>query len=342
MDESSSISWHLSRRARVCGSWRAGAVRGTFVFSAGPLDDHLELEATDGILRVPAAGLDRARRAELELLPFANGQGLSILRPLEPHSPLAFAEPTQRVDRLVECLSPALPGLQLFPGLTSLEAGEQPEPVQPAAGATAALPGPETELTDSTQSLLARAATALEQGSFKRAEQAARKARQAGEAETSELLQELPAIRRAAKAVRRHPRDAQAHLTLGWGYFRANAGQAALRGAEEALRLDPNLGEAYVLVGLEHGYRADREPARAALKRAQALLPPDNQWLPVVAELLREIETDDQTTADPPPAGRLGRLWSRLLQNASASARWPWRRADEAPRQGRSRPPSPT
>jgi hypothetical protein len=122
-------------------------------------------------------------------------------------------------------------------------------------------------------------------------------ARAAGEADATEFLDTLRAIRRGLKVVRRWPRDAHVHLALAQAYFLADAGTSATREASEALRLDPSLGEAHALLGLESHYRGERARAAEAWERARHLAPAGD-WQRILGAALTSSLGGEESGSD--------------------------------------------
>ncbi len=155
-------------------------------------------------------------------------------------------------------------------------------------------------------------------GNLRYAEALARQVRALDEDQGKALFEALQLIRQGLRAVDRRPKDAQGHLLLARGYFFADAGDAGLCEATEALRLNPSLGEAAVFIGLEHCYRGELGPARAAYEQARTLLPPSNRWLIALGVTLRTAEAAAQDPQSPTPAAN---PWLRLRQKVTASTR---------------------
>ncbi|MBV9357975.1 MAG: hypothetical protein JO023_20890, partial [Chloroflexi bacterium] len=218
------------------------------------------------------------------------------------------------LGELAGLLTAALPKLRLDPEPPDVEAPAptRPHPLEaPADGAR--------------EALLPRAADALEQGRMRDAEQLGQQAQAAGVADAREFLDTLRAIRRASKLVSRWPRDSTGHLSLAQAYFLADAGALAMREAGEALRLDPSLGEAHALIGLESFYRGDREEATRTWEQARELAP-TGEWQKALGVLLTEQPDADQaapeTAAEEPPLWRSAvRPFLPLLQRLGRSGR---------------------
>ena len=155
-------------------------------------------------------------------------------------------------------------------------------------------------------------------GNLRYAEALARQVGALNVDEGKELLEALQLIRQGLRAVARRPNDAQAHLLLARGYFFTDLGDAGLSEATEALRLNPSLGEAAVFIGLEHCYRGELDPARAAYAQARALLPPSNRWLIGLGAALRSVEAASAAPGSSAPAAD---PWSQFRRKVSGSAR---------------------
>lgn len=157
--------------------------------------------------------------------------------------------------------------------------------------------------------MLPRAVAALDRGGFKEAQRVGHLAVGTGEEDAAEFLESVRAIRRGSKLVRRWPRDPQARLALAQAYFLADAGAAALREATEAVRLDPSLGEAHALLGLEYIYEGDRDRARATWEKARTLAP-TGEWQQLLAGTpaarnVRRCPGGDAARQEPSEAGEL-------------------------------------
>jgi tetratricopeptide (TPR) repeat protein len=168
---------------------------------------------------------------------------------------------------------------------------------------------------------LSQAVAALERGRFKDAERLAEHVRARGDQAAVDFLEALAAVRRASKAVRRWPRDAQAHLSLGQAYFLAEAGGAAMRAVQEALHLDPQLGEAHVLLGLEDLYQGRYEDACQAYERARSLLPAETDWLRALGSALEQYRVEHAPPAASPATGGAARLLA-LLRRITSRIGW--------------------
>jgi tetratricopeptide (TPR) repeat protein len=255
------------------GTWCAGKLSGEYRASRGPTDDYLELHLSTGRFTRPHVRQVRVRADNVSVRRHDSGRRLAVMRLKvadQPHTEYDW------LGELAGLLAPALPKLRLDPEPPK---GTTPEPARPHP-----LDAPSDE---GREALLLRAAGALEQGRMRDAEQLGQQAWAAGVADAREFLDTLRAIRRASKLVSRWPRDAQGHLSLGQAYFLADAGALAMREASEALRLDPLLGEAYALIGLESFYRGDRDEATRTWERARDLAPA-GEWQKALGVLLTE------------------------------------------------------
>jgi len=292
----------MTGRRQIHGRWTRPPVCGRFVFSAGPHDDYLELDCENGLLPPPSARADSPLVASIAFEEFAEGRGLGVLRLIDSHTRLGEAAAADRLRDLGRQLAARLPGLRFISCGDSRQSAEgiradaslaEAATVSTAAQANRPSAEPfasEGETTEPPQGpagrLTAHAVAELEQGHLKRALRMAHEAVAAGEPGASELLEALKAVRTAATAVRRQPRDARAHLALAWRYFVANAGESAYREATNALRLNPRLGEAHALLGFEHHFRGESSAARTASENATALLPASNGLLRTLADVL--------------------------------------------------------
>jgi tetratricopeptide (TPR) repeat protein len=294
------------------GTWCAGKLSGEYRASRGPTDDYLELHLSSGRFTRPHLRQVRVRGGNVSVRRDDSGRRLAVMR-----LKLADQPPAEDdwLGELAGLLAPALPKLRLDPEPARVDA-PAPDRSEPA----------DMRPHDAADALLPRAAGALEQGRMRDAEQLAQQAQAAGAADAREFLDTLRAIRRASKLVSRWPRDAQGHLSLAQAYFLADAGELAMREAGEALRLDPALGEAHGLLGLEAFYRGDRDEAARTWELARELAPA-GEWQKALGVLLSE-PTPETTT--PPDAADEGQpLWRNavrpflpLLQRLGARGRF--------------------
>ena len=155
-------------------------------------------------------------------------------------------------------------------------------------------------------------------GNLRYAEELARQVATLDEDQGNELREALQVVRQGLRAVERRPKDPHAHLLLARGYFFADAGDAGLQEANEALRLDPSVGEAAVMIGLEYCYRGELEPARSAYQRARTVLSPSNQWLIGLGVTIRSSET---ALHDPANAVPVANPWMQLRKKITDSGR---------------------
>jgi tetratricopeptide (TPR) repeat protein len=256
-------------RTCLAGRWRAKGLGGSYRFSAGLHDNYLELYTASGEFANYASGGLVQLSDDLSLQGFCGGTGLAALELLTNYE--LHVDPADRLMMLIGQLEQHLPNLRLcgdgeceFPEtqlaratFLPAERHDEPSPSEP----------PET-LTSATWSQLA--ATAVAEGRFRSAERLGRQAYAEGDVEAAEFLDALSAVRRAAKAVRRHPRSGLAYLGLARAYFVAEAGPAAVQAAKRAVVLDPTLGDAHALVGFEMLHNNDREGALARLSMARS------------------------------------------------------------------------
>ena len=254
------------------GRWCAGRFSGDYIARAGPRGDYIELHLAQGRFTREHVSRLRSRLDNVSVRRFSGGQRLALLRQTPLLSTPAPESGLDGVSELAVSLQQALPELRLDPDADFVEASVTPQldqlrtepvPVLPTSLSTA-----EPLPRDGTPPLLSLATAALERACFRQAEHFGSLAAATGDTEASNFLEALRAVRRAAKVVRRHPRDPHARLQLAHAYFLGDAGWAAMREATEAVRLDPHLGEAHALIGLEHVYRGERDRAKAACERA--------------------------------------------------------------------------
>lgn len=113
-------------------------------------------------------------------------------------------------------------------------------------------------------------------------------------------LEELRAMRKYLKSIKKDPRDAQAHLRLGVLYFMREMGDAALAEYDLAARLQPHLVEPHLYRGLEYHYRGERELAEREYREAIRLRPND----PMAHRCLELLERGDLDLATMAPDQR--------------------------------------
>ncbi|MDE3087945.1 MAG: tetratricopeptide repeat protein [Chloroflexota bacterium] len=69
------------------------------------------------------------------------------------------------------------------------------------------------------------------------------------------------------RGVRDNPKDAQARLNLGSGYYAAGNWDAALKEFQEAAALAPSLDHAHYYLGVLYAKRGDKDTARQELEK---------------------------------------------------------------------------
>jgi tetratricopeptide (TPR) repeat protein len=279
------------------GTWCAGKLSGEYRASRGPTDDYLELHLSSGRFTRPHVRQVRVRADNVSVRRDDSGRRLAVMRLKLADQPPADGD---WLGELAGLLAPALPKLRLDPEPARVDAPE-PNRSEPA----------DVRPHDAADALLPRAAAALEQGRMRDAEQFGQQAQAAGVADAREFLDTLRAIRRASKLVSRWPRDAQGHLSLAQAYFLADAGELAMREAGEALRLDPSLGEAHALIGLEAFYGGDRDAAARTWERARELAPA-GEWQKALGVLLSE--PTPETSTPPDAADEAQPLWRSAVR----------------------------
>lgn len=260
-------------RIQRSGSWCAGKLVGDYIVRAEWRGLYLELHLTRGRFTREHVSRLRSSLAEVSVRRFSGSQRLALLR--QAPSPLVPGQGSglDWVTELVVSLQQALPHLRLDQGADPAEASARPQkqqlPTEPVPALPISLSTVRSLPDDSAPPVLSQATAALERACFREAERFGNLAAARGDPEASEFLEALRAVRRAAKVVRRYPRDPRARFGLAHAYFLGDAGQAAMREAIEAVRLDPRLGEAHALIGLEHVYRGERVRANEAWERAR-------------------------------------------------------------------------
>jgi len=70
-----------------------------------------------------------------------------------------------------------------------------------------------------------------------------------------------------------NPESAEAHALLAHALYNRNRRREAMTWAERALKLDPNLADAYVIVGGVHQSAGETEEAKAAYRKYLSLAP---------------------------------------------------------------------
>jgi Flp pilus assembly protein TadD len=85
------------------------------------------------------------------------------------------------------------------------------------------------------------------------------------------LTQDRYPLWAAEGAVRLQPEDGEAHLLLGWAHLQAERPQAAVKALRESVEIAPDSGEAYFLLGQALKAVGDSEQAEQALTHAANL-----------------------------------------------------------------------
>jgi tetratricopeptide (TPR) repeat protein len=271
------------------------------------------------------SGLDQSS-SDLSVRRFGGGRGLSILRLTESKAP--SPDDGEWLAQLIGLLQPILPQLQLdCPDVSGeVAASAAPTNAEPPPSDSRSSPPTEPQLaSNQPPAHLVQAAAALERTCFRDAERFGRLAAVAKEENATEFLELVRVIRRGSKLIRRSPRDAVVRLELAQAYFLADAGRAATREATEALRLDPTLGEAHALLGLEHLYQGERDQAQAAWEQARTLSPMGG-WQQSLARSLRD-HTVEVTPTTCRRMARHQRGWRSLAWKCLAQVRGMWERS---------------
>ena len=98
-------------RGMLAGTWRAGQLRGQYLFSAGTGDNYLELRLHPR-LTPRLQNLHNHVSSAISVRHFGEGFALGVLETLAAREPRAA--PAARLAALVTSLQPALPGLEVF------------------------------------------------------------------------------------------------------------------------------------------------------------------------------------------------------------------------------------
>jgi tetratricopeptide (TPR) repeat protein len=112
-------------------------------------------------------------------------------------------------------------------------------------------------------------------GDWRRAQAALEEAHRLGGSGGDELLAEVRAVRKWARAVDRRPWDAEAHGHLGILLLAWEHGDAGLRHLERATELKPDWAAAHLHLGMERHYRGDLAAAERSYEEAARLAPDD-------------------------------------------------------------------
>ncbi len=304
MDARTDRGGGLPHRVHRSGAWRAGRLSGDYQASSGPRDDYLELQLARG--RFTVRHLKRASRPapDVSIQRSDRGRRLIILRLTMPEQTTAERD---WFGELVELIQPRLPRLIIDPPLAAPNLPDETNTTDRDV-----LDDPYLPLANSDPLWWEAAANAVEQARLRDAERLGLRARTAGADDATEFLDTLRVIRRGMKVVRRWPRDAHAHLALAQAYFLANAGTSATREAIEALRLDPSLGEAHALMGMEALYRGERERAVEAWNQATQL-ESSGDWLRALEAALAP-STDGELSNGAMPFKRNQGFWRNTIR----------------------------
>lgn len=104
-------------------------------------------------------------------------------------------------------------------------------------------------------------------------------------------LDEVRAVRRAQRQIRRRPRDAALHVELGRLYFGLDLGAQAAAEFSRAIELDPMLAEAHFYLALEHLFRDEEQASRESLARVAELRPEVPSYETLLDLLWKSTET---------------------------------------------------
>ena len=105
--------------------------------------------------------------------------------------------------------------------------------------------------------------------------------------EAIQLRQSLKLLERREKRRQREPRNAQAHLEVGFSYLTLERDQEAAESLRQATRLDRNLFLAHLLLGIAEHRRGQLPSARDSYGRAAQLRPGDETVLDLLSALER-------------------------------------------------------
>jgi tetratricopeptide (TPR) repeat protein len=345
-DTCAATGWPVSNsvdRSSLNGRWRAGEAHGQYVFLMGARDNYLELHLARGCAPHPES-MNRELSDAISVRRFDDGLGMTCLEVcslIDP--PLA---PAARLAALLAHLQQLLPGLDVHSDSRQEEEEEEALVADHAEAEGEADGQPAVRVPDRRKDQACRASLtecavpderlcsvvqvedgpedqpwwasvseAVSAGRFKQAERAIRGALRNGEDQAADLLMCLTTLRHTAKVARHHPRSPAVHLSLAQAYYCMDAGEAACREAVRALQLDPTLGEAHALLGLELLYRNNRLGAVQCLGRAKAL-GSTATWTHALSTLLAETTADVPKPLEPgDPTVRL-RSMHRLVPAA--------------------------
>ena len=284
----------MPERVMLRGTWRFGSYGGTIAFTGGPRDDYLELRADEQYWPAALKEVDLYLPGDLSLKSFADGRGLGILRLLTGGSASIGQPAEERLRTLTDLLADVLPGLRWNNDCLVLATVQMPErhsgpariSSEPSATRLAALLSPEP-VVGAQEDQLELARRAVERGQFGHAERYARQAERQGDPTAAAFLEALTRIRRMTRTLRRYPRDAQAHLDMGWALLLTGATDQARQAAHTALDLDPRLGCAHALLGMDHLVRGNVPDAWTAYDTARANATEGDPHLEILAAALR-------------------------------------------------------
>ncbi len=284
----------MPERVKLRGTWRFGPHGGSLAFTGGPRDDYLELRAAEQDWPEALKEVDVYLPGDVSLKSFADGRGLGILRLLTGGSASIGQPAEERLRTLTELLADVLPGLRWDNDclvlatvlMTERQSGHARISSEPSATRLAALETPE-RVVGAQEDQMELASRAVERGQFGHAERYARQAQRQGDPTADAFLEALTRIRRMTRTLRRYPRDGQAHLELGWALLLTGASDQARQAAQTALELDPRLGCAHALLGMDHLVRGNVPDAWTAYDTARANTSADDPHLELLAAALR-------------------------------------------------------
>ncbi len=323
----------MPARVTLSGTWKFGPYAGTLWFTGGPRDDYLELRPDGMNWPETLKNVDLSLPGDLSLKSFADGQGLGILRLLiggeSSHDQLAG----ERMATLTELLAhTVLPDLRWEHARLVLAAvptlNQQVDTPFGCTGSSIRQERAEESVGVQDEDRLEQASLAVERGQFGHAERSARQAQSEGDPAAAGFLDALTRVRKTTRVLRRYPRDARAHLELGWALLVTGAAERAQEAAHTALKLDPGLGCAHALLGMEMLVRGDDQGARSAYDAARASTAEDDHHIEALAAALRG-EPPGPGEAHPDrgfmyhPGDRLSEDWSSEGAERRASANAP-------------------
>jgi len=265
----------------------------------------MELRADEQDWPEALNGVDLYLPSEVSLKSFADGRGLGILRLLIGGRASIGQPAEERLRTLTELVVDVFPGLRWDNECLVLVAVRVPEP-QPgparisnerSATRLVASETPE-RVVGAHEDQMELASRAVERGQFGHAERYARQAQKQGDPNAAVFLEALTQIRRMTRTLRRYPHDAQAHLALGWALLLTGTTDQAGQAAQAALELDPRLGCAHALLGMDHLVRGNIPAAQTAYDTARANSSEDDPHLELLAAALRSELPDQVLSAE--------------------------------------------